>query len=429
MFHNMYWRLQMEKLHIKGGNNLYGTVEIGSAKNAYLPILAGAILCSGKIELNNFPFYRDTINMTSILKELGAKIEIDDKKLFLDMQSLNKFEIPSQLAMLTRSSIFSLGAILGRFGKARVAYPGGCDIGSRPIDLHLKGLEKLGVKIIDKHGYITCDGRNLHGNLIHLDFPSVGATENIMMAGVLAKGTTKIVNAAKEPEVVDLQNFLNKAGARIRGAGTEVITIKGVEKLHDVSYTPITDRIIAGTYVLATCICGGEICLENVNPTHLQALTSKLTENNPSIKINSKNNCMFIKSCGKLKAINKIETMPYPGFPTDLQPQMVALLSICEGTSVVVENLFETRYRYTTEFAKMGADIIIKDRSAIIKGVKNLYGAQVFASDLRGGAGLVLAGLIADGYTTIGNIEHIQRGYESIQTDLKKLGADIELVN
>lgn len=417
----------MEKLHIKGGNKLYGTVKIGCAKNSYLPILAGTILCEGKVKLNGYPLYKDILNMTNILENLGAKKKKYEDCIELDMTGLNNFEIPSNLSMLTRSSIFSLGAILGRFKKARVAYPGGCDIGTRPIDLHLKGLRALNVKIIDKRGFITCDGSNMKGGVVHLDFPSVGATENIMMAGVLTKGVTKIINGAKEPEIIDLQNFLNKAGAKIKGAGTNEITIKGVDKLSSVEYTPISDRIITGTYIIACAICGGEIVLENANLHHLEALTDKLDEN--CCKIWNKNDKVIIECSGTQNAITKIETMPYPGFPTDLQPQIVAMLATCKGTSVVVENLFETRYKYTNELIKMGADIIIKERNAIIKGVEKLYGAEVYATDLRGGAGLVLAGLMADGYTTIGNIFQIERGYENLEQTLSSLGANIKRIS
>jgi len=417
----------MDKLHIKGGNKLNGCVKIGCAKNAFLPILAGTILCDGVVKLNKYPLYKDIINMTNILENLGAKKKEENGSIELDMTNLTKYEIPSNLAMLTRSSIFSLGAILGRFKKARVAYPGGCDIGTRPIDLHLKGLRALNVKIVDKRGYINCDGSNMRGNVIHLDFPSVGATENIMMAGVLTKGTTKIINGAKEPEIVDLQNFLNKAGAKIKGAGTNLITITGVEKLNSLEYTPISDRIITGTFILACVICGGEIALENANLNHLEALISKLDDN--VCKIWNKNDKVIVSCNGTHKAITKIETMPYPGFPTDLQPQIAAMLATSKGTSVIVENLFETRFKYTNELIKMGAEIIIKDRSAIIKGVDKLYGAEVYATDLRGGAGLVLAGLMADGYTTIGNVYQIERGYENLEQNLSALGANIKKIS
>ena len=417
----------MDKLYIKGGNALFGSCKITSAKNAYLPILAGAILCDGKVTLKNYPKFLDIINMTNILEHLGAKTKLDNKNLILDMTSLKNYEIPQEFACLTRSSIFSLGAILGRFRKARVAYPGGCEIGSRPIDLHLKGLETLGVKVVDRRGYITCDGENMHGGIVHLDFPSVGATENIMMAGATAKGQTKIINCAKEPEIVDLQNFLNRAGAKISGAGSSVITIQGVQKLHSVEYSPISDRIITGTYLLACAICGGEIELTNTNIEHITSLISKLSNNN--CKFWAKKGKIVMQSSRKHKSISKIETMPYPGFPTDLQPQIVALLATAKGTSLVVENLFETRYKYVNELCKMGADILIKDRSAIIRGVPKLFGASVNSTDLRGGAGLVLAGLMADGFTTIGNIEQIDRGYANIEYDLSKLGAEIKRIH
>lgn len=416
----------MDKLYIKGGNSLFGKCEISCAKNSYLPILAGSILCDGIVKLNNYPNFLDTNNMLKILDNLGAKTSINNKSLNLDMTGLKSYFIPSNLAGLTRSSFFCLGAILGRFKQAKVSYPGGCEIGARPIDLHLKGLKALNVKIIDRRGYITCDGKSMKAGIVHLDFPSVGATENIMMASVTTKGTTTIINPAKEPEIVDLQNFLNKAGAKIKGAGTSIITIKGVEKLNSVEYTPISDRIIAGTYILACIICGGEIQLENINPKHLISLISKLEDN--TCKIWQYRDKIILQSKRTHSAINKIETMPYPGFPTDLQPPIVAMLATANGTSVVTENLYETRFNYVNELIKMGADIIVKGRSAIIKGVPKLFGAEVFANDLRAGAGLVLAGLMADGYTTIDNGIQIRRGYEHIEQDLTNLGANIKLI-
>ena len=416
----------MDKIVVKGGNSLIGELEISSAKNSYLPILAGSILCSGEVVLHKYPKYDDVINMIEILENLGGKSQVQDSSLILDMKNLSGYEIPRELASLTRSSIFSLGSILGRFKYAKVAYPGGCEIGARPIDLHIKGLEALNVKVVDRRGYLTCDGKNMRGGDVHLDFPSVGATENVMMAGVLSKGKTRIFNAAKEPEIVDLQNFLNKAGAKIKGAGTTTITIEGVEKLGSVEYTPIPDRIIAGTYIIATAMCGGDVMLTNAKSEHLQALISKLDNN--CCKICVKGDKIRVISNGRHKSINKIETMPYPGFPTDLQPQIMALETISDGTCVIVENLFETRFKHVGELVKMGAQILVEGRSAVIKGVEKLYGAEVTATDLTGGAGLVLAGLVADGYTTISNIGQIKRGYESIESDLKKLGADIKKV-
>ncbi len=417
----------VDKILIKGGKQLFGEIGISSAKNAFLPILAGSILCSGNVVLHKYPKYDDVTNMVEILENLGGKKKIVDDALMLDMNNLTNFEIPKELACLTRSSIFSLGSILGRFKFAKVAYPGGCEIGARPIDLHIKGLQALNVKVVDRRGYLTCDGREMKGGNVHLDFPSVGATENIMMAGVLAKGKTKIFNAAKEPEIVDLQNFLNRAGAKIKGAGTSTISIEGVKSLHNVEYTPIPDRIIAGTYIIATVMCGGEVTLNGAKTEHLQSLISKLDNN--SCKIITKGDKIKVTSSGRLNSIAKIETMPYPGFPTDLQPQIMALQTISKGTSLIVENLFETRFKHTGELIKMGADILIEGRSAVVKGVNKLYGAEVVATDLRGGAGLVLAGLVADGYTTITNIGQINRGYESIENDLYSLGADIKRIN
>lgn len=417
----------MDKILIKGGNKLSGDIEIGCAKNAYLPILAGSILCDGEVILHKCPSYADVINMIEILKHLGGRASFSGSNLILDMKTLSAFDIPRELSSLTRSSIFSLGSILGRFKRAKVAYPGGCEIGSRPIDLHIKGLEALGVKIVDRHGYLSCDGSAMHGGNVHLDFPSVGATENIMMAAVLTKGRTKIFNPAKEPEIVDLQNFLNKAGAKIRGAGTTTIIIDGVERLGSVDYTPIPDRIIAGTYMLATLMCGGDVRFSGIKSEHLQALISKIDNN--SCKIVVKGDKLRLSASGKPRSIEKIETLPYPGFPTDLQPQIMALETISNGTSVIVENLFETRFKHVGELNKMGADILVEGRSAVIKGVNKLYGAEVVATDLRGGAGLVLAGLVADGYTKVSNIGQILRGYESIDEDLKSLGADIKRIS
>lgn len=424
----------MDKFLIKGGKKLGGATNISSAKNAFLPILAGCVLCEKQIFLHKCPKYADIINMTKILENLGAKItpltttkEIEnDCDLLIDCSNLSNPTIPHELASVLRSSIFSLGSILGRFKKAKVAYPGGCEIGARPIDLHIKGLRALNVKISDKHGFLTCDGRNMRGGIVNLDFPSVGATENIMLAAVLTKGTTKIVNSAKEPEIVDLANFLITLGAKIFGAGTSTIVIEGVEKLNGGAYTPISDRIIAGTYLIAGLMAGGEIELSNFRLDHNQVLYEKLK--NVNAKIKYKNGVINVKSDGKLKSIPKIETSPYPGFPTDLQSQTLAMQTISKGTSIIVENLFETRFKNVPELVKMGANITVKDRTAIVGGVEKLYGACVNATDLRGGVGLVLAGLVAEGYTTVNKVFHIDRGYYKLEEELTKLGADIKRV-
>lgn len=425
----------MDKFLIKGGKKLGGAARITSAKNAFLPILAGCILCDKPITLCECPEYVDIVNMTKILENLGAKVETscpDGKihnncNLTIDCGNLCSSAISQELASCLRSSIFSLGSILGKQKKAKVAYPGGCAIGARPIDLHIKGLKALNVKIIDKHGYLTCDGSNMRGGVVNLDFPSVGATENIMLAATKTKGTTKIINAAKEPEIVDLANFLNKFGAKIYGAGTSTVTIEGVESLGGGTYTPIPDRIIAGTYLIAALALGGEVEFQNFRLEHNQALLEKVKQTNAKIKI--KNNTLYVKIDGRPKAISKIETSPYPGYPTDLQAQMLALQTISKGTSIVVENLFETRFKHVPELVKMGAEITVKDRTAIIRGVEKLYGANIEAADLRGGVALAIASLAASGHSTLSNVNLIDRGYYKFEETFSLLGADIKRIS
>ena len=416
----------METLYIKGGRKLEGSLEITTAKNAILPILAGVIMCEGNVEINNCTRYLDVDNMLKILTDLGCKIEIKDRDVNIYTQDLNKSYIKDEFSKKVRSSIFMLGPMLSRFKSAKVAYPGGCNIGSRPIDLHLKGLRMLNVKIEEKHGYIYCDGKNMKANIVHLDFPSVGATENIMMASVFLKGVTTIYNAACEPEIEDLQNFLNAMGAKIVGAGSSTIIIEGVEKLHGGNYTPISDRIITGTYLIACAMAQGNIKLTNVIPEHNLALISKLKQAGCRFKISTSEIQMMCNK--KVSSISKLETQTYPGFPTDLQNQSLVLQTISRGTSIVTENLFETRFKIVNELLKMGADITLHNKSAIVRGVSQLYGANVTASDLRGGAGLVIAGLVADGYTTITDAEHIDRGYKNIEQDLCRLNVDIKRI-
>lgn len=413
----------MDKFLIKGGKKLKGSIKVTSAKNAYLPILAGCILSEKPIVLTDCPKYIDIINMSKILENLGGKVKESDENLQIDCSSLTSSNISQDLASVLRSSIFSLGSILGRFKRAKVAYPGGCEIGARPIDLHIKGLKALNVKIIDKHGYLTCDGKNMRGGRVNLDFPSVGATENIMLAAVLTKGETEIINAAKEPEIIDLANFLNLLGAKISGAGTSVIKITGVKKLNGGVYSPMPDRIIAGTYLISGMMAGGNIQIENFRAEDNIALLEKVKKSACNIKL--ENDILTLKSDGRLKAINKIETSPYPGFPTDLQAQILALQSISKGTSMVVENLFESRFKHVPELVKMGAKISVKDRTAVVHGVEKLYGADVNATDLRGGVALVLAGLVAEGYTTVNNVRHIDRGYYQLENQLSSIGAEI----
>ncbi len=416
----------MSKLLLHGGKRLNGEIEISAAKNSYLPILAASVLCEEKIILHNYPCYTDTENMCEILKSLGAKIEKNNDNLVIDASSLSEYSIESALAGQVRSSIFMLGALLGRFKKAKVAYPGGCEIGARPIDIHLSGFRRLGVKVEEKHGFILCDAKNMTSASLLLEFPSVGATESLMMASVLTSGQTKILNAAQEPEIVDLQNFLNKMGADVRGAGTSEIVINGVKKLHGCEFSPIKDRIIAGTYLIATAMCGGDVLIKGVNFHYLQAIVDKLDKT--ACLISHKNDKIRVISDGKPKAFGKIETAVYPGVPTDLQAQLMALATICEGSSMIVENVFESRFKHVPELIKMGADIHVKDRVSVVHGVKHLYGAPVTGLELRGTASLVLAGLVAEGYTIVSGVKHIDRGYHRIEEELSGLGADIRRI-
>lgn len=416
----------MKQFLINGGNTLLGDVEIESSKNALLPLIAGAILSEKTTTLHKVPNFLDIQNMIKILKHIGLKVDFKDETLIIDGALASKTEIGLELTSLLRSSIYAMGALIGRFKKAKICYPGGCDIGLRPIDLHLRGLKDLNVKIIEQHGNIYCDGSQMRGGKIFLDFPSVGATVNLMLASVLTSGTTTIFNAAKEPEIVDLQNFLNKMGAKIKGASTSTIIINGVKKLRSVEYTAIGDRIVAGTFMIASAICSGKLTLHNCVYDHNQYLLSLLSRAGSKVAIN--NDSITIENSKRLKCIPKVETNPFPLFPTDLQPQFMALECISSGNSIIVENLYETRYKHVPELMKMGANIIVKNQTAFVSGVEHLYGAEVRASDLRAGAGLVLAGLSAKGYTTINSIEHILRGYDKFDEKLRSIGADIKLI-
>ena len=417
----------MSKLLIHGGHKLFGEINISAAKNSYLPILAACVLCEEEIVLHNYPDYTDTQSMCDILSSIGANITNNGGDLLIDASSLFSWGVESELACQVRSSIFMLGALLGRFRKARVAYPGGCEIGARPIDIHLSGFRKLGVKVEERHGYIYCNAEKMHSGTVLLEFPSVGATESLMMASVLLPGETRLLNAAKEPEIEDLQNFLVAMGADVCGAGSGEIVIKGVKKLHGCSYTPINDRIIAGTYMIATAMCGGEVLLKGVKAEHLRALIDKLDKT--ACVIEAKNDTIKVISDGKPIALGKVETSVYPGLPTDLQAQILALSSISKGSSMIVENVFESRFKHVPELVKMGADVHVKDRVAFVRGVERLYGASVSGMELRGTASLVLAGLVAEGYTTVSNIRHVDRGYKNIENDLASLGADIKRID
>ena len=414
----------MSSYVIKGGNKLEGTVKISGAKNAALPIIAATILNAGKTTLYNVPNIKDTQMMYEILKILGAKIEKKNNKIIIDTSKIDKFEIPDELMHKMRSSVILAGAMIGKYHKATFTYPGGCDIGARPIDLHLKSFEKLGIKVTQNYGEITCNCEKITGEKIDLDFPSVGATENIILAAVLSEGTTTITNAAQEPEIEDLAKFLNKMGAKIKGAGTNKIEIEGVKKLKEISYNIMPDRIETGTFLCMAAITGGKVKLEKTNPNHLTPVINKLEEAGCNIEIEKDN--IKIEAPKKLKAID-IKTMPYPGFPTDMQSVMAATFTIAKGTTIIIENIFENRYKYVQELNKMGAKITVEGKSAIIRGVRKLYGANTKSTDLRGGAAMVLAGLAAKGITVVENIEYILRGYEEFDKKIRTLGGNIEI--
>lgn len=419
----------MEKLIVKGGNRLVGAVKTSGAKNAVLPIIAASILGTTPSHLDEVPMLEDVHTISEVLKCLGLAVECSPEKNVLDIDSteITSYEAPYELVRTMRASFLVMGPLLARIGKARISMPGGCAIGARPIDIHLKGFEALGVKIEQGHGYIEASApEGLKGTGIYFDFPSVGATENIMMAASLAEGTTILENAAEEPEIVDLANYLNKMGAKIRGAGTDTIRIEGVEKLHGADYTIIPDRIEAGTYMIAAAMTGGDVIVENVLPEHQKPLIAKLREAGAVVE----EDIDKVRVIGKnpLKAVS-IKTLPYPGFPTDMQAQMMAMMVIAEGRSKVTETVFENRFMHVVELNRMGAQISTEGRSAVIDGPCKLTGCDVRATDLRAGAAMILAGLVAEGTTRIGDLHHIDRGYENIVAKLKNLGADIERVD
>ncbi len=416
----------MSKFFINGGRKLFGEIEVESAKNSLLPILAGCNLIDDKIILHKVPKFLDVLVMLEILKHIGAKILWQGDSVTIDMTCPKVHDIPNTLCNKARASIFMLGPILARQKKVKIAYPGGCDIGLRPIDLHLSGIRALGAKVVERNGYIYCDGSNMKGGDVILNFPSVGATENIIMASVLTKGITRIFNCAKEPEIVDLQNFLNACGAKVYNAGCGVIEVEGVEKLHGVEYQAMGDRIIAGTYMIACAMCGGEITLNNVEAKNNQVLISKLLKTPCQIDI--KNDKIKMKAFSRPKTFEEIETAVYPGFPTDLQAQAMALQCVSEGTCMIVENLFEARFKHIPELIKMGGDISFRDKVCVVRGKDKLYGADVSAPDLRGGAALALAGMFAEGYTTLSGVELIDRGYYKFEEKYASLGVDIKRI-
>ena len=416
----------MEQYVIKGGNPLYGEVEIGGAKNAALAILAAAIMTDETVTIDNLPNVRDINVLLQAIEEIGAHVErVDIHKVKINGSFIRGVNVDNEFIRRIRASYYLIGALLGKYKHAEVALPGGCDIGSRPIDLHMKGFRSMGADIDIAHGLVIARAKELKGTHIYMDKVSVGATINIMMAAAMADGKTVIENAAKEPHVVDVANFLNSMGANIRGAGTDVIRIVGVEKLHATEYSVIPDQIEAGTFMFAGAAAGGNVLVKNVIPKHLEATTAKLLE--VGCQVEEFDDSVRVISDGHLKH-TQVTTLPYPGFPTDMQPQMAVLLGIAEGTSTVTESIFENRFKYVDELTRMGADIKVESNIAIISGVKRYTGARVNAPDLRAGAALVIAGLAAEGITVVDDIYYIQRGYEALEEKLTKIGAKIARV-
>lgn len=417
----------MEKYIINGGKKLTGEISISGAKNAVLPILAATVIGKNKSTLLNVPNLRDVNIMESILGALGCKVERNGNSMEIDSSSLSEIVVPEDLVREMRSSIILMGAMLAREGEVIISYPGGCEIGPRPIDLHLKALRKMGTDIEESYGYLHCKTNGLKGSDIQLDYPSVGATENIILAAVTAEGTTMIRNAAREPEIIDLQNYLNKAGAKISGAGTSIVVIEGVEKLKNVTHSIVPDRIVAGTLMTIGAITGGDLIINNIVVEHIQSIIAKLKEAGASIYTNSSS--IKISGPRRVNSIEMVQTLPYPGFPTDMQAQFMSLLSVANGTSIISETVFENRFKHAEELSRMGANIKTFGKVAVINGVRELTGAKTTAKDLRGGAALVMAGLVAKGTTEVKNIYHIERGYEDFHVILRKLGADIVKTN
>lgn len=415
----------MAKIVVSKSNPLKGNVKIDGAKNAVLPIITATLLAKGKSTLRGVPNLRDVHVISDLLRYLGAKVEYKDDVLTVDASNITTCEAPYELVRKMRASFLVMGPLLARFNNTKISMPGGCAIGTRPIDLHLKGFKCLGADVDMDHGFVEARTEKLVGAKLYLDFPSVGATENIMMAASLAEGTTIIENAAEEPEIVDLANFLNEMGANIKGAGTDTIKITGVKELHGAEHNVIPDRIEAATYMVAAAMTKGDITIENVIMEHLKPVTAKLKE--AGCEIIEMENAVRVIGPEVLKPID-IKTLPHPGFPTDVQAQFMAMLTVANGSGVVIETVFENRFMHVAEFNRMGANIKIEGRSAIVNGVKQLHGASVNATDLRAGAALILCGLIAEGETQIGEIYHIQRGYVDIDKKISALGGNIKIV-
>jgi UDP-N-acetylglucosamine 1-carboxyvinyltransferase len=416
----------MEKIIIEGSHRLVGEVTISGAKNSALAILTAAILADSKCTIKNLPNIRDIAYLKELLLQMGAKVESSNDTMTIDGSCMVKHIVDNDLAKKMRASYYFLGALLCKFKNAEIPFPGGCDIGVRPIDLHIKGLEALGANIKISHGMIKATATELVGAEIYLDFSSVGATINIMLAACMAKGVTTIENAAREPYIVDTANFLNAMGAKITGAGTDVIKIKGVKALHGCEHSVIPDQMEAGTFMAAAAATHGDVLIKNIIPTHLDSISAKLRE--MGVEVIENEDSLRVKSSGRMKAVN-IKTLPYPGFPTDMQQPMSVLLALSDGTAIITESIFESRFKYLDELKRMGAKISVEGRVAVIEGIKQLSGAPVFATDLRAGAAMVVAGLAAEGQTEISNIEHIDRGYEKLEDKLKKLGAKIHRIS
>lgn len=416
----------MESFVVEGGRRLEGSIRVDGAKNAALPILAACVLTEEEVTLHAMPDITDVRRMVDILRILGCRVTCQGHDMCISGMDMSSHEMPDQLSKQIRSSIFMLGPILSRFRQATVTYPGGCEIGLRPIDLHLSGLRALGVRISEDGGVIHCDGRHMHPGDVHLDYPSVGATENVMMAAACLPGTTTIHNAAREPEIVDLMGFINAMGGRVRGAGCATITVEGVERLHGAEYTPMPDRIVAGTLLAAAAITGGRIELTNAPVGDMHAINAKLREMGCDLR--ETKDTLLLTAPERLNAFSVLQTQPHPGFPTDMQVQMLALLAVSEGTGVIVENVFENRFTHAGDLNRMGARILCTGRTAVVRGVERLSGANVTARDLRGGAALVLAGLQAQGETLVEHAELIDRGYERFELQLNLLGAKVTRV-